>query len=113
MNILNDEKFSLLEGFSNSVEANYGKYVKEHIRNVQKGYDYIVENIPEVLDKLEIPKNEMDRQINLHDRSKWSSAEFDAYAEHFYGKNKGKAEDPDFDEAWKYHYQRNPHHPEF
>ena len=105
---------NFLEGLT-AAQSAYTDYVKSHIENVQKGYEYFKENLPEYIDDLEIPEEEMDQQIKEHDKSKYSNEEFDAYAEHFNGKNKGKSEeeDPEYAAAWKHHYTNNPHHPEY
>lgn len=113
MNILEDTNFTLLENFTSSAQGQYTKYLKEHISNVQKGYEYLKKNIPDIFSDLEIPMDEMDKQIKEHDKTKWSEDEFEPYAEHFYGKNKGIDNDSDFEIAWEHHYNNNPHHPEF
>ena len=69
MNILEDFNFELLENFSKSAEAEYKNYVKDHIKNVQKAYQYIKENVPQLLEALEIPVEEMDDIIKRHDAS--------------------------------------------
>ena len=60
----------------------------------------------------------------IHDWSKFTREEWGPYAEYFYGKN-GRSNrsvskdrhpgdrDPAFDEAWRQHYTRNKHHPQF
>ena len=46
------------------------------------------------------------RQLDQHDISKWSTAEFPAYARHFHGGG-----EPDgFAVAWLHHIHCNPHH---
>ena len=45
-------------------------------------------------------------QLVRHDLSKWSSAEFTGYAQHFHG---GGAPDL-FASAWLHHVHNNPHH---
>lgn len=45
-------------------------------------------------------------QLDTHDRSKWSEAEFPGYARHFKG---GGAPDL-FASAWLHHIHHNPHH---
>lgn len=100
-----------LESF-NSVEIEYKKYLSDHIKNVKNGYEYFKENLPEYIDDLEIPKEEMDKQIEEHDKSKYSDEEFIPYAEYYYGENKHK-DTPEFEVAWEHHYKNNPHHPEY
>jgi hypothetical protein len=46
------------------------------------------------------------RQLEIHDNSKWSDAEFQAYAKHFHG---GGVPDL-FASAWLRHIHLNPHH---
>lgn len=47
-----------------------------------------------------------DDQLEVHDASKWTRAEFPGYARHFKG---GGAPD-DFAGAWLHHIHHNPHH---
>lgn len=47
-----------------------------------------------------------ERQLEIHDESKWSEAEFPGYARHFHG---GGAPD-EFARAWLHHIHYNPHH---
>lgn len=49
------------------------------------------------------------KQLNRHDSSKWSKAEFGAYAKHFHG---GGAPNL-FVRAWNHHLHKNPHHHEY
>lgn len=118
-NILEDFNFSLLENFSTSAEGEYNQYLKNHIHGVKDAYNYIKENIPELLEKLEISIEEMDKQIEMHDKSKYSPDEFSQYADHWFGKiENGKRvkkdeHSPEYDSAWKHHYENNPHHEEY
>ena len=45
-----------------------------------------------------------------HDESKWSLAEFPAYAQHFHGDKRATMKM--FAAAWLHHIHANPHHPE-
>lgn len=45
-------------------------------------------------------------QLEIHDNSKFSIAEFPSYAKHFFG---GGSPD-DFSKAWLHHIHNNPHH---
>jgi hypothetical protein len=47
-----------------------------------------------------------ERQLNIHDDTKWTEAEFPGYALHFQG---GGAPD-EFSRAWLHHLHHNPHH---
>lgn len=48
-----------------------------------------------------------EQQLRFHDQSKFSDAEFPAYAEHFHG---GKPNPDRFAAAWLHHIHANPHH---
>ena len=102
-------------------EEEYMEYIKDHVNNVHKAF----ENMYKIKDKFE----DMDRDdisdaiesvkekgiINIHDESKYSDEEFDAYRRYFYSiddKEKEESEE-DFELAWKHHYENNPHHPEY
>jgi hypothetical protein len=56
-------------------------------------------------------------QLLIHDLSKFSSAEFGPYARRFGGGRGGKADHagdpPEWRDAWKHHWTRNPHHWEY
>lgn len=82
----------------------YDNYIKEHVNNIQKGFDWLKQNCPEVLEDLE---EEIQYQIIIHDDSKWSDEEYDAYDEYFYGTGKN---DNEFNYAWLHHIHNNPHH---
>lgn len=110
LNILEDFDFELLEDFSNSPSGKYTEYVENHIENVQKAYNFLKNNCPEIFKNLEINIDELDKQIKAHDKSKYSPEEFIAYADHFYG---SKNNDEEYKKAWEHHYSNNPHHPEY
>lgn len=60
----------------------YSKYLDQHFRNVYNGYDWIRDNLPDVL-------NGEDYEIQIrsnHDHSKFSPEEYSAYDKYFYGK---------------------------
>lgn len=54
--------------------------------------------------------------VAVHDESKYTDAEFNAYRRHFYPSEEDSISDPimhkDFDHAWRHHYLTNAHHPE-
>jgi uncharacterized protein DUF5662 len=51
------------------------------------------------------------RRLLLHDLSKFSRAELVPYARHFARRDR-HAPDPEFERAWRHHYEHNDHHPE-
>ena len=84
-----------------SKEDDYRKYLFNHVRGVKKAYDWINENIPDYA--MDIP------DIYLHDNSKFTPEEFDAYANFFYGERTNAVVEA-FDYAWNKHQKNNPHH---
>lgn len=83
------------------MEDKYRKYLFEHIHNVKKAYDWIKENLPEYAI--------CEVNAYLHDNSKFTDEEFDAYANYFYGDKTAETID-NFDYAWNHHQKVNPHH---
>ena len=87
----------------------YDEYLVDHKANVAKGLDWMEENIPDILKGLNII--DLRNQIRLdHDRSKSTIAEYDAYDQYFYGRNKSYEVVQNFNKAWLHHIHRNPHH---
>lgn len=85
----------------------YDNYLEQHRTNVLKGFNWLQENLPDVIGKW----FDHDYQIQFdHDRSKDSADEYNAYDAYFYGNNKSYAVVQDFKRAWLMHIHRNPHH---
>ena len=87
----------------------YDLYLQEHKANVKKGYDWLKENLPDLI------PNDMrlvlEHQICFaHDASKSELDEYDAYDKYFYGGNRSSQVVEDFNYAWLLHIHRNPHH---
>lgn len=103
----------------------YNEYLTTHIGNVKKGYEWIKENCPELLEEynfIEEPcyYGELDEIIAKHDGSKYIkipnrehyydlTCEYDAYADYFYGEKTDEVKTK-FDYAWLAHIHSNPHH---
>ena len=88
----------------------YDQYLARHKLNVKKGFDYIKENLPHLVD---VPLNGVDYEWQIgmaHDQSKSEPDEYDAYDAYFYGGNRSFAVVQAFNEAWLFHIHRNPHH---
>lgn len=85
----------------------YDDYLKQHIANVTKGYNWLRTNLSHLL-LGGIP--DIDRQISEHDRSKYIPDEYDAYDAYFYGGNVTPEVEKNFQLAWLQHIHRNPHH---
>lgn len=104
----------------------YEEYLIQHISNVQRGYEWLKENLPEVLSvdnyfEETTYYGELDEIIAKHDSSKRNrvpdadsyyelKCEYDAYAEYFYGKERTDEVKEAFDKAWLAHIHSNPHH---
>ena len=102
-------------------EEEYMEYIKDHINNVHKAFEIMYEikdkfkdiDRYDISDAIESIKEK--GLIEIHDESKYSDEEFDAYRRHFHSiddKEKEESEE-DFKLAWKHHYENNPHHPEY
>ena len=86
----------------------YDRYLSQHRKNVQKGWEWLVDNLPELLDNVDISK--MGKQILNHDSSKNSPEEYAAYDLYFYGNSQSYAVVENFRRAWLHHIHTNPHH---
>lgn len=85
----------------------YDLYLEEHKNNVAKGYHWIKENLPELVDG----KIDDDWQFTFnHDVSKNDREEYVAYDAYFYGGNRSYEVVQNFRYAWLRHMHKNPHH---
>lgn len=84
----------------------YDDYIREHVANVQRAFDWLDAHIPEVHEKM-ADKNYI---LSMHDASKTQEDEYNAYDAYFYGGNKSYKVVSDFNYAWLKHIHRNPHH---
>ena len=85
----------------------YDQYLTQHKANVKKGFDWIRENLPELV----IGEYDYEWQIGMaHDASKTNPDEYEAYDAYFYGGNRSYAVVQAFNKAWLMHIHRNPHH---
>lgn len=87
----------------------YDLYLQNHKANVKKGFDWIKENLPDL-----IPTDDgvdYEHQIGFeHDASKSDPEEYEAYDAYFYGGNRSYGVVQDFRYAWLRHIRLNPHH---
>lgn len=86
----------------------YDRYLDQHRRNVRRGWEWLVDNIPDLFSKVDL--HAMKTQILNHDASKNSPEEYAAYDRYFYGVNKSFRVVQDFRRAWLHHIHENPHH---
>ena len=90
-------------------ELEYMDYIEEHIGNVNKAYRLLQDDL---FKRFNLNPREMDRRIDTHDSSKYTSLEFSGYRQYFYP-DTGEVKNKElFDYAWKQHYTVNDHHPE-
>ena len=81
-----------------------------HRKNVQIAYDWLKDNIPEIVQDDEeefsaiAPISEL---IKYHDDSRYDEEEFELYADRIIG---DRPIDEKFQKAWIRHIQFNPHH---
>ena len=103
----------------------YEEYLTQHIGNVKKGYEWLKENLPNVVSSDNCVGEpcyygELDEIIAKHDSSKYTKlpdvdnyyelcCEYDPYAEYFYGEQTDEVKKK-FDLAWLSHIHHNPHH---
>lgn len=85
----------------------YNEYLSKHKYNVGRGFLWFAMWLPDVI--VDLPSDKMISY--LHDESKKTPEEYNAYDAYFYGSSK---EDPAvveaFDFAWLHHIHANPHH---
>lgn len=85
----------------------YDQYLVQHKANVKRGFDWISENLPELL------KGRFDYGWQIcfaHDQSKSEADEYEAYDAYFYGGNRSYSVMRAYEKAWLLHLHRNPHH---
>lgn len=83
------------------MSAEYNTYIIEHTDNVIKAYMWLKDH--------DIIKKDILDELKLHDLSKYSLYEYEAYDDYFYG-TKTKAVKEAFNYAWLHHIHNNPHH---
>lgn len=87
------------------MSSQYDNFLTEHKENVAKGFRWLQENIPEVIE------DGFEWQICFnHDASKTDPEEYDAYDAYFYGNNRSYSVVQNFKKAWLRHIHNNPHH---
>lgn len=91
------------------MSVQYDNYLEQHKANVKNGYEWIRDNLPDLL--IDISGVDYAWQIGVaHDVSKTEPDEYDSYDRYFYGKNRSYQVVQDFNVAWLKHIHRNPHH---
>lgn len=115
----------MLKTKEESIQA-YKEYTDRHVSFVQKAFDeygkYLVQKVlanryHTESETDEIVYMKVAQLVQLHDMTKYSEEEFEAYAAKFnpYEENIDDATTirNNFEKAWEHHYTHNMHHPEF
>lgn len=89
------------------MSVQYDMYLQGHKANVAKGFGWIRENLPELIERADYCEWLI---CYNHDKSKDSAEEYDAYDAYFYGGNRSYKVVQDFKVAWLHHIHNNPHH---
>lgn len=93
----------------------YKKYLIQHSNNIKKAYKKLIHNpnIYLIIDKEIL--NKLYNRILIHDKSKYSPEEFDAYRKNYYPISPREKEEniESFKLAWEHHWKNNPHHWEY
>ena len=91
----------------------YSKYIQDHCNKVITGFNKYGEALCEAVGA---DYGKVHDNIQIHDASKTTAEEFDAYRVKFYtveGETFGLKEELNFQKAWLHHIHNNPHHPEY
>lgn len=89
----------------------YCDYLEEHFNNIAKAFDEVYSACKQLnffIDDYNF--HTLYREVELHDISKFSAAEFTQYREKFFPINNQQVDVTDFDKAWEHHYTNNTHH---
>ena len=87
------------------MSAEYDRYLIEQKNKVQKGYEWMRNYLPNLVNGLG------DWNTNFaHDESKSQRDEYEAYDAYFYGGNRSYQVVQAYNRAWLLHLHRNPHH---
>lgn len=90
----------------------YNRYLEEHKAGVQKAFEWLETNLPEIFGSNDegILASCRHQCTYEHDDSKTNPDEYEAYDAYFYGGNKSYEVVNQFNRAWLRHIHRNPHH---
>ena len=118
-NIINDPNVPEAQKIQ---EKKYKAYIDNHKKNVVETweelkknkiiYDYIMtQNQKENIENIESIIN---KNVQMHDNSKYGEEEWEPYRKHFYSVNEEekKSSKKEFGKAWEHHKKTNTHHHE-
>lgn len=84
--------------------SSYKEYCENHIENVKKSFDFLKENVPEIIQGLDLEL--LEKNISEHDSSKFSEKEIKGYENKFFG----NGDLDEFHKAFLDHIHHSPHH---
>lgn len=91
------------------MSTQYDEYLNQHKNGVKKAFEWIRDNLPNLL--VDAGDTDLEWQICMnHDASKTKYDEYYAYDDYFYGGNRSHKVVEEFNKAWLLHLHRNPHH---
>lgn len=97
------------EVYEMSNNAEYERYIKNHVSNVQRAFRSYGVDLCRILDA---NFDHIYSRLLKHDDSKTSCEEFTAYRIKFYPIAGESISEQDFNRAWLHHIHNNDHHPE-
>lgn len=86
----------------------YDEYIMEHKYNVLRGFEWMHAHMSGITSEKTWELAEY-LCANMHDYSKNSEEEYDAYDRYFYG-SRSYENTQEFNKAWLHHIHNNPHH---
>lgn len=89
----------------------YDEYLDQHRMDVIKAFNWLKNNLSYMFpESIQTDSNPLKQLVYRHDLSKYSSCEYEAYKNYFYGTQRTKEIEDAFDKAWLHHIWCNPHH---
>lgn len=95
---------------TSGADADYQKYLDNHIKNVKRVYNEIVVPNIDLFELTNAEKEQLEDNICKHDNSKWIEPEWIGYRQWFYPESEDDKDRNKFDVACLHHYHNNPHH---
>lgn len=94
----------------NKRSSEYYRYLSNHINNVRRAWLSIRNKLMNSEEYSYLDFKYIDKHIDRHDESKYSSYEFIPYLNYFYPSDSNKTDLDEFNKAWLHHQHVNSHH---
>ena len=108
---------STLVDYLNKRIEDYNNYIATHINNVKSCYKFYGK---ELCERLGVDYEELGRNVEIHDQSKYSEEEFEGFRCYYFPTPEEERNDElrgfrksKYNAAWLHHLRNNPHHPEY